>query len=219
MVHAAFSDIGSTYDIDHPIVNLISSISVDITGTLNYPYTECPSVTVTGINIDGDSVTFTVDISADILKELKSSSVDISGSIKGTDESSLEYTDDNIHIVILTSGISAPDGDYNTSFVVRLNNITIHPTRKVELIPNEGADDSSNGCLNRLSINSGYNVSVTISNDTLNILGSPGAGIGKYFEGGMDTLYSGLRSINGLRLGNNINIEMSDVLISDGGYV
>lgn len=207
MVHAVFYDIG-TYDIDHPIVSLISSVSVDITGTINYPHTNCPSVSIKRIEIEGNSVKYTVYVIADIIKEVHSGvEVTVTGTLPGP----AVYDVDGIRIAIHTSGISVDSGIYDTDFVVRLNNITIHPRRSITVNTNPGTG--------RIMVNSGYNVAVTMSDTVLNIMGSPGAGKGKYIVGGLDNLYQGIRSINGINLSNNINIKLSDALISDGGSV
>lgn len=207
MVHAVFSDIG-TYDIDHPIVNLISSMSADISGTINHPYTECPSVVVKKIRVSSGLITYFICISADIIKEF---STPVNIAVSGNAKDIVQYNKDGIHICICPSGLTIQDGDYVIEFTLRLNNITIHPERSITV-----TSDQKPG---RLTVHSGYNVDVSIVNNTMTILGSPGAGKGKYIKGGLDKLYQGVRSINGINTGNNINIEVSDALISDGGSV
>ena len=207
MVHTVFSGIG-TYDIDHPIVSLVSSMSVDISGTINHPYSICPSVIVKHISVTDGVATYTISITADILKEFIDP-VDIE--VSGNTTDNIKHSKDGVHIVICTSGISVDDGEYDTEFNLRLNNITIHPKRSIIVNSNHGSG--------RMTINSGYNVAVSLSGDVVTILGSPGAGKGKYIKGGLDNLYRGVRSINGINMSNNINIELSDALISDGGSV
>ena len=207
MPYTVFSDIGD-YDADHPLANLIAGISVEVTGTFNHVYSDCPSAILKNVSVSSSHITYIITVSADIISEA-SRPIDVT--ISGDIHDVLRYTNDTVDISIYPSGITIPDGVYDTRFIVRLNNIIIHPKRSIIVSEDPGPGS--------IIIDSGYNVSVDLRETNLSITGSPGLGKGKYMSGGLDNLYMGVRSINGINIGYNVDVELSDALISDGGSV
>ena len=188
-------------DID--ILNRIKGVRVDITGDIDDTRnTRNPmSVILTGIVNRSEVTEFTMDISAPL--------VGVSKTITATNGS---YQDENISIHIDYSDIHI--GSYNVRATVLLRNIMVTPERKISLL---GSTPSMGACLE-----DGINTKATYSNDTLIITGGPGLGKGLYQGSKTEHTsgqYAGLLSINGARLGRNIDIKMSDLLTSYGGRV
>lgn len=107
--------------------------------------------------------------------------------------------------------IAYPDGEYQLYAPLLLRNISVYPVRRLNIFSEDG-----------IKIVDGYNTSVSYSRGSIKILGSPGQGKGR-MRGSSDTdlmsHYRGIKSINGMARGKNVNISMSDKLIEYGAGV
>jgi hypothetical protein len=189
------------------------SFSVDLYGKYTPNYSEGPRVRVDYINVSEDKVSITLDVNADILSIVNTpiaielardaNSCEVSGSV------SLDIGGDrkvSVHVDI--SLIDGSNRLYRIESNLLLRNISVHPTRYIFVgtSTDEGFTD-------------GYNASVRMVGDTITIYGGPGEGLGTYSEGSTDYFYIGIKSINGISRGNNINITMSDTVIKNGGSI
>lgn len=194
-------------DEDHPVAGLISSMSVIIQGPVR-PGTVCPYVIINKITVDNGSVTYNISVCADMIGTFSSPVV---VDIRHNGHDDIQYSDNGLSIHIRTSGIEVPAGTYDINARLRLCFINIIPERSTTV--------NGNTVKGGIAISSGYNVSVTLAGDDLSIYGGPGVGTGKYFKGGTDNLYNGIRNVNGVNLSNNLDISMSDILVENGGRV
>lgn len=198
----------------HPIYSLIAAMTATINVHPASVFARGISVMVPTITIEQGVITYTVLVDTDIIPNYEPKPIYIShDKAKGTAE---EITDSGIVIKITSSGITAPDGAYNVNMTLRLVNVRIYPV-SVAVISNTG--DTTHVSTNHISLEDGYNVSVSRSGDTIVINGGPGLGRGKYTKGGVDKLYKGLRSINGLNNIGNINMAVTDLIASNKGGI
>lgn len=185
------------------VINCIKGIRIDIIGDIDDTRDiRVPmSVILTEISNGSNTPSFTLDLTIPLVGLYKTISV-----TGGT------YQDENISVHIDYSDI--PSGVYPVNAHVLLRNIMVTPERKIKLFNGKPSVD--------INLEDGINTKVSYSNGTLIIVGGPGLGKGMY-QGSKheytSSQYSGLISINGARLGRNIDIKMSDLLTSHGGRV
>lgn len=189
------------------------SFSVDLYGSYNSNYSKVPKVRVVSINVAKDKVSIAIVVSADILSIVNvpvnidlhrdGTSCEVSGSV------STDLGNDckmSVYVNLLLVGDE--DSLYMIGSDLLLRHISVHPTRHIFVGAgqNEGFSD-------------GYNTSIGMVGDTITIYGGPGEGLGTYKNGPTDAFYVGIKSINGISQGNNINITMSDTVIANGGMI
>lgn len=198
----------------HPIYSLIEAMTVTIDVHPTNAFTRGVSVMVPFITIAQGTIKYTILVDTDIIPDYEPDSISINHNmVKGSVE---KTTESGITIKITNSGITVPDGVYNVNMTLRLTNVRIYPT-SVAVISD--TVDTTHRRENHISLEDGYNVSVSWSGDTIVIDGGPGLGRGKYTKGGVDKLYNGLRSINGLNNIGNINMSVTDLISSNKGSI
>lgn len=186
------------------VLNQIHNISISITGT---PDSELSvegiaSVNLTAIHRNGAYIEFTFSICIPILWGVSPRLFTCRD----------RYSDGGVCIRVDHSiTYENTPGELSTPVGVLLKSLRVIPRR---LITFNG--DST------VSMRSGYNVSVRISQNTINITGGAGLGKGRY-KGSTDPhtkeQYIGIKSINGIRAGRNVEIDLSDLLIEYGATV
>lgn len=177
------------------------------------------SVIITSMTIDES-----YDVSAMTLY-IDSPLTHINGTYEFTrSDSDCLHNDDigsKIDLIFDNSWDSLHPGVYPVSGQLRLRCVDISIQRFIGIDTNNGGPiDYAQG----LSLSDGYNISVSYDDRTgsLDIVGGPGMGLGRYHGKSDDNTknyYSGVRSINGLRNGHNVNIELSDALVEHGARI
>lgn len=198
-----FRTIPSTPDIAGHIKGIL--ITVD-----GYPVSTSaviPSCTINTITVDPAGCSFSLTVNIPIMDIAEDIIVGNSG----------KYTSvrDNCAVdIVIDYDAPLTLGTFDIYADVWLKSILIIPHKKVSILgqaPHTG-----------ISLNSGYNVSVSYSGEDLSITGGPGLGKGRY-KGSEDPntaeKYRGIKSINGVRAGRNVNIHMSDLLTQHGARV
>lgn len=198
------------------VLSGILDIKVTIKGEITCSPLTCPcdTVVIKRITVDSGISGMTVYIESALLG--------ISGSYNFT-RSGGTYVTDGIDstIELVWDDNSVSSGTYYVDASLRLRCIDIIPMSTIGLDKGDGSRvDYTTG----VNINSGYNADVYFDETSgyLNIIGGPGLGLGRY-SGSTDKhtshSYSGIRSINGIHAGRNINIKLSDVLVGHGSKV
>ena len=187
---------------DANVIQYIQGVCIDVHSPMTISY-EDDQIKATVSNITSSSTSVLVTVTLDI------PIVGINRSITVVDG---KYTDDNIRIVIDYTDI--PYGVYYVNATVLLRNIMVTTSRELSLF----GRDSTSG----IDLVDGSNVQTTYNDGTLSIVGGPGLGSGRYI-GSTDEItkdrYRGLKSVNGLRSDRNISINMTDLLIANGGGI
>ena len=191
------------------VLNCISGISIDVVGTPANGDLRGgePSACITKISVEGTPVvscTFTLIVKIPVLWgdtektiEVKDGLfVDTTAGVMVT----VDYNSTGLHSITL-----------NEPAYVLMRSLHVNLQRSVKFNSEDG-----------ISVRSGYNVGVKYTRNTLAITGGSGLGKGRY-KGSTDKhtskYYKGIKTINGLRDSRNVDIEVSDLLASNGASV
>lgn len=196
-----------TIPVNPDIAGHIKGISVIVEGTPVRESDIAPSCVVNIMTVSATGCSFGVSIDIPIMGISEYISVGYSGRYTGArNNCTITLTIDYDHPTTL--------GAFDIQADVWLKSILVIPHKKIRILD----QDDSMG----ISLRSGYNASISYSDETLSITGGPGLGKGRY-KGSEDPntaeKYRGIKSINGVRAGRNVNIHMSDLLTQHGARV
>lgn len=202
----------SNPSIINTIDNIFSYLTVSITGDMLLGNTGCTQAILTSVEYTGTEAKCSFHIeSGIILYSGNSLSVDVSAVI--TDTGNVTLSDDSscVSIQAAVHKDAAPTGTYECNLPVLLRNIIVLPVRYITI-----GDKTTPG---GMEMSDGFNTHVSYNDSTIVINGYPGAGLGKYMTGGVDSIYRGIRTVNGINSNNNIDITMSDLVTGKGGRI
>lgn len=199
---------------DHPVLGCINDITIRAEG-IPTQSNQAVSAVLESIQCS-DNIVLTFMVVIPVLGINTTAKVGLDDKYKG--HTSISYATSNVSIYVdcndevlqyTTSNIT-----YNTGARVRLNRIKLSFTRYISVA----------GCKQQVGINlyAGYNVDIKYENGILYVTGGPGLGLGQY-DGVTDTytsdIYRGIKSINGVRSDQTVDIEFSDLLLANGSSV
>lgn len=186
------------------LLNHIHGINIVLSGNTEHEASSNTNIVLESIEI-GDTVDIVLTVDVPVM------GIDTKIRTSGTFEEVINGV--TISIQIKHDIPDTARGVYRTDASIRLKYIKLILNRKIMLCGKYISIDEFS------KISDGYNVAIDIKDGVMSIVGGPGQGKGRY-KGSevaeIKFIYSGLKSINGLRRGRNIDVYVSDLLHSYG---
>ena len=207
-IERIFSDIRY----DHPVLGCINDITIRAEG-IPTQSNQAVSAVLESIQCL-DNIVFTFMVTIPVLGIDTTADVVLDDKYKGSTSISYDTSKVSIYVDCNEGVLQHKTSTYNTGARVRLNRIKLSFTRYISVA----------GGKRQVGINlyDGYNVDIKYDNGILYVTGGPGLGLGQY-DGSTDPhtcdIYRGIKSIDGVRSDQTVNIEFSDLLLANGSSV